>query len=261
MLLACLAAGSAAQTAQAAPPPSCPVPGHWQAETPTKPQQNVRFALGQATSLDGRFRYCEYHQILEDNRYRVDYEQEGKRFAEKTLHFHGLAWQPDSDQTDSRTQEKRQVIRENSASQGVQEANVTLAVNYQASSKAKRLATALPLTPTTVIDAGFNRFIQHHWRDLTEGKTLTLDFISPVHQRAIPLRAMAIPNTDCAITTNDMALCVKVEAAATWVRWFVDPLWLAYNAKQQLSVFQGAVNITDAKGKSLEARIDYRYFE
>lgn len=205
------------------------------------------YAEGRAVDpASGELVYCEYHlPAADDGRRVLYYSAAGHRIAEKTLRGIDSSL-PEVKQNDFRHGEQRKITR----------AGTQLSLQYRESGKAALESERLPLREVEVADAGFDHFVREHWGDLVAGEPVRFDFASPVHGRAIALRAQQSP---CPQGQSD-TLCLRVEPAAALLRLFAGELNLVYSlGTRRLQVFEGVVNLLDDRGDNQTLRIRYRY--
>lgn len=201
---------------------------------------------------NGELAYCEYHLPAENDRTRVlYYSPQGFRIAEKTLIASGGDSprnnpRPEVLQRDYRQGEQREIRRRGNRWE----------MRYRAPGSSAWETAALGDGAIDVIDAGFDAFVRRHWDRLVSGQPLAFDFASPLHGRAIELRARRVACRD----SQSGRLCFRVDLAQPLLRFFAGDLYLEYGAdSRRLLFFEGVVNLLDSRAESQRLQIDYRY--
>ena len=117
-----------------------------------------------------------------------------------------------------------------------------------------RQESSRPLSPPAdgVIDAGFDAAVRKHWRTLTSGEALRLQFLLPSRQRFFPVRVQRVSST----TWNGIPaeqLRMKLDA---WFGFAVPAVNLVYAREdRRLLEFAGTGNLRDARGGYPQVRI------
>lgn len=107
---------------------------------------------------------------------------------------------------------------------------------------------------STVIDAGFHRFILADWDNLTRGKTIRIKFLQIDKARLVPLKIKAA-NCDTPDTT-----CFKITFDNFLLQGVVPNIFIKYETdSKQLVRYTGIGPITKMNGKSLAVDILYEY--
>lgn len=196
--------------------------------------------------------YCEYYLPSAQNRIRVLYfTADGQRFAEKTLLDHsgksrGGTTVPEVVQRDFRHGEIREVRRERGQ----------WLMRYRKSTHTDWKTARYGLAGIDVVDAGFDVYVREHWSVLVRGDTLAFKFASPLHGRAIRLRARKLTCKNA----RPEAVCIRVDVAQPLLRLFAGNLDLVYDgASRNLLWFEGVVNILDSEARTQRLRIYYQY--
>ncbi|UHQ55493.1 hypothetical protein [Microbulbifer sp. YPW16] len=210
-------------------------------------------ALGLARDpRNNNLAYCEYYLPTRDNRTRVlYYNPQGHRIAEKTLITPSgqkprNAPRPEVVQQDYRHGEERIVRRRGDQWE----------MRYRESDTAGWEIDVIDAGELDVIDAGFDPFVRNNWDRLSAGDAVEFNFASPLHGRAVKLRARKV---DCR-GEEQGNLCLRVDLAQALLRMFAGDLYLVYGTEQrQLRQFEGIVNLLDDQGESQKLRIDYFY--
>ncbi|SHE72740.1 hypothetical protein SAMN04487965_0522 [Microbulbifer donghaiensis] len=200
----------------------------------------------------GALMYCEYFLPTENQSTRVlYYSPQGFRIAEKIL-FTGETEparnspRPEVLQRDYRLGEEREVRNRDGQWQ----------MRYRASAAADWESALVGQTTIDVIDAGFDAFVRKNWESLLAGDRLEFNFASPIHGRAIALRARKV---NCRGNETGK-VCLRVDLAQPLLRFFAGDLYLEYSAdSRRLQFFEGVVNLLDEQGQNQRLQIDYRY--
>lgn len=207
-------------------------------------------------------RYCEYFLPQESGKIRVVYYtpegREGQKIAEKWISGDVASTGvlqtsvPEVLQEDFRHGELRQVTQSDAGWQ----------LRYRRDHRSKFDDASFRLDELEVIDAGFDPYVRKHWNQLVAGETVQFRFASPVHGRAIKLRARAV---SCAAAGAD--LCLQVELAQAFLRWIAGgEIYLEYSRSPEakpgvprLTRFNGVSNLLDDAGEPQQVQIDYFY--
>ncbi|GAA5442417.1 hypothetical protein Misp06_00591 [Microbulbifer sp. NBRC 101763] len=196
--------------------------------------------------------YCEYYLPAENGQVQVLYfSAQGQLFAKKTLldhtgNPHGGTTMPEVIQTDLRHGEVREVRRE----QG------QWLMRYRKSGQTGWKSVMRERESIDVVDAGFDVYVREHWQALVRGDVLKFNFASPMHGRAIKLRARKV-----ACNQNQLEnTCIRVDVAQPLLRLFAGDLDLVYDkVSRKLLRFEGVVNILDSRAQSQRLKIFYQY--
>jgi len=107
----------------------------------------------------------------------------------------------------------------------------------------------------TVVDAGFNNFIQTFWDSLQTGTKLSVNFAVPSKLDTYGFRVYR----DGATTVNGRpAVRVKCDIDNFIIRLFLDPITLTYDEEaKRLVSYEGISNISNEKGENYFVRITY----
>ena len=115
-----------------------------------------------------------------------------------------------------------------------------------------------------VVDAGFDKAIRSQWDGLSRGEKRRFSFAAPPNLRTFTLVVQKVNQTDClgqSYNANEQ-VCLLVKSSSTFLNWFIKPIVLIYDRNsQRLMRFVGGVNITNDKGKSQRAEINYHYLQ
>lgn len=225
---------------------------------PECPHRHDAKVVGAVSSMDdSEHLYCEYHigQVLTPQEsssgavesWLVLYELEGVVFARKSVLYSQQPYQPQIEQIDNRSGERRVAQRQAD----------TWQIEYRKNEHAKVKTGREKLGSNGVVDAGFNRFVKSNWETLQNGERLVVDFLSIPHRRAIELQ---IARASCALSRPLETVCFRVRVNNAFLRLVTGELNLEYNDKKQLVRFSGVVNIQDNEEDTQKAVAQYAYF-
>ncbi len=208
--------------------------------------------VGIAKAPNGNLLYCELVEQMSPQELKIHYVKDKKIFASKEIRYIVDKTLPSVLQKDYRFGEVRQ------ADATVQ--NITL--HYQANSAKKNHSASLTSKEVDVIDAGFDNFIRLHWEALKSGKTLSINFASMAHLKALPLRISSQPLEKCGADIKKVPSahhCFYVEIDNAFLRMVFGNIKLIYDQQRRLEEFNGVVNILSEKGTNQTAKIHYYY--
>ena len=210
--------------------------------------------VGVAKAPNGNFLYCEFVDQISQHELRIDYVKDKKVFASKELKYATDTTKPSVLQKDFRFGEVRQAE--------VTEEKIKL--YYQESSDKKNSSATIARKDVDVIDAGFDNFVRINWKELQSGKTLSINFASMAHLKALPLRISSQPLEKCGKDVNKTRstyYCFYVEIDNTFLRMLLSDIKLTYDQQQRLEQFNGVVNILSDKESNQTAKIHYYYLQ
>lgn len=209
---------------------------------------------GTAYNLEnGQLVYRELYTGLDENKsVRVDYvTPEGNTFASKTLVYQGEPFQPSFDFEDKRDNEF--------VSAQFQGARLVLAHGMGSSQNEKVVYD----NARTVVDAGFDAYIQLNWDKLIAGKRLKFDFAMPTRLGTLQLEVRKINPAESPVYDADYGrewIYFRIAPAQKIASFFADPINLAYDPNgKYLMRYHGRSNIDDDKGGPQDVRIEYEY--
>jgi hypothetical protein len=207
--------------------------------------------VGVATSLNGSFLYCELVDQPSPQELKVAYVKDKKVFASKALNYTTDPKMPSVFQKDFRFGEIRQA--------DATEQKIIL--HYQGNTSKKNTSASIATIDVDVIDAGFDNFVRIHWDELQSGKTLSINFASIAHLKALPLRVTSQPIEKCRkeATPEKSDYCFYVEIDNAFLRILLGNIKLTYDQQHRLEEFNGVVNILSEKESNQTATIHYYY--
>lgn len=216
--------------------------------------QDNYVTAGSAYNLDNNeLVYRELYTAIDENQsVRVDYvTPDGNTFASKTLAYQGEPFQPSFDFEDTRDKEF------NSAH--FQGARLVLS-NGKGGSKSEKVIYD---NARTVIDAGFDAYIQLNWDKLVAGKRLKFDFAMPTRLSSLQLEVRKVKAADSPLYDVNVGadwIYFRIAPAQKFTALFADPINLAYDPNGKYLVrFHGRSNIDDENGGPQDVRIEYEY--
>jgi len=208
--------------------------------------------VGVAKAPNGNFLYCELVDQVSQHELRIDYVKDKKAFASKELKYSADKTKPSVLQKDFRFGEIRQA----------EVAEEKIKLHYRASSDKKNSSATIARKNVDVIDAGFDNFVRTQWDELQSGKTISINFASIAHLKALPLRISSQPLDKCdrdVNTTPSPNYCFYVEIDNAFLRMLLGNIKLVYDHQRRLEEFNGVVNILSEKKSNQTATIHYYY--
>lgn len=209
---------------------------------------------GSAYSLENNeLVYRELYTDIDENKsVRVDYANpDGQVFASKRLVYQGEPFQPTFDFEDTRDNEF--------ASAQFQGARLVLSHGMNSSQNEKIIYD----NARTVIDAGFDAYIQLNWDKLMAGKRLKFDYAMPANLSSEKLEVRKVKGSDSPVydaTIGREWIYFRIAPAQKFSALFSDPINLAYDPNgRYLMRFHGRSNIDDDRGGPQDVRIEYEY--
>ncbi|MEO5561654.1 MAG: hypothetical protein ABIR10_18450 [Dokdonella sp.] len=209
----------------------------------------IEHYVGTAYDLSGRALYTESHWISETQGQRellVLFQcPDGRPFARKQVRATGLAQAPSFTLDDARTGYEEGVRERGGGSREV----FVRAVEEQSEKSAL-------LTPSRslVVDAGFDSFMREHWDALATGAPQHLDFLVPSRLRTYPFTLSLV---DDELMDGKPVRRFRLELD-TWYAFAIPPISFAYATDSKtIREYQGASNVRDQNGKTLNVRIEF----
>lgn len=197
--------------------------------------------------------YREFYSPLDENRVvTVTYTRpDGTTFATKKLTYSGEIHQPEFEMHDTRDDEK--------ISARFESGRLVLSHSLNFSTNEKTIMD----NASTVIDAGFDAFIQKNWGKITSGKKVQFDFAMPTRSEAVKLVVQEVPSgKSLAYNYKDPKgwRYFSITPAHKFHAIFAKPIHLAYSPNDKyLMRYLGRSNLDDDKGKQWDVRIEYEY--
>ena len=209
---------------------------------------SVYHSVGIARSeANNQIRYIEHHQYFEDGRHHIRYfDPSLNLIAYKKLSYTDSPQQPTIEQRDLTT-------------------NVTVQIKPTAKSVQQVITKdgeiksfSLPLSASTVIDAGFDAFIRSEWDELIRSSKPTLfDFAIAGREMTIVMRVKPLLNGSRE-TSSETGFIVEPK---NWlIRQLVPEIRLHYNGQKRLSRYEGFSNIAPAKGEKRGVSITFQHY-
>lgn len=208
--------------------------------------QADRAYVGLATDIEHGTPMYEEHHLLRGRAERlVMYRcHDGAAFARKHVRYGANLLAPEFELDDVRFGYREGVQREGDA--------LTAYVRRDSRSDVERAAVAV--TPSLVIDAGFDELVRLHWDALQRGDSVRLDFLVPSRGRTYGFSVKRIGARD-----------IEGEAASVFrlgldgvLGWFAPDIEVAYrDTDRRLMQFEGLTNIRENRDDSFAARIAF----
>ena len=200
-------------------------------------QQDI---IGVARDVDAQVQYIEHHQYLESGEHQINYySPELTLLVQKKLSYPGLPHHPNIVQSDLLNEiEITMQSQENTLSVKREEDQETNSWNFD-------------LTPNVIVDAGFDRYIQNAWTELSPSVTQTMKFAVAGQSRLIEMKISDIGYE------RDYRVFV-IEPKNWLVRLVVPQIRLEYSAQKQLVRYEGLSNIRTSKGEK-NGVVDIRF--
>lgn len=209
---------------------------------------------GNAYNLDtNELVYREFYTAIDENKaVRVDYvTPEGSTFASKTLVYEGEPFQPSFSFKDTRDNQFVGARFEG--------ARLVLTEGMDGAKNEKAILD----NARTVIDAGFDAYIQLNWDKLVAGKSLKFDFAMPNRLSSVELELRQIKGFESPVYEAGFGsawIYFRITPAKKFISLFADPIHLAYDPNgKYLMRFYGRSNIDDDRGGPQDVRIEYEY--
>ncbi len=124
---------------------------------------------------------------------------------------------------------------------------------YRASEATGYESARLSIQTNTVIDAGFDAYIQHVWPRLEKQESVPFEFFAPLK---LSRYSFAIQ-----LTSQRQGVC-QIEMSLKWwlVDWFLAPVSLEYDCStRRLLRYQGITNLRDTNHDQYSADIHYQW--
>lgn len=211
------------------------------AAAPASAAAPAQYIEGTALRLPERsVAYHERHRI-EGERHRIDYRApDGNAIAQQTLDYACSDSAPAFEQRDLRSGRRIGARWEDGT-------YVLLRADQTRREEAD---------PRLVASSGFDRFVRTHWERLAAGEELRVRFALPARLQVLALR---ITREYDAAPEDPVRYWFEIVPQRAWLRLFVDPILLGYDAERRLRVYRGISNLSDADGSALEVEIRYEY--
>lgn len=195
--------------------------------------------VGSAYARDGStLLYREIHLVDGAHQTVLFQCPDGKAFARKQLRDDGFPIQPDFEFKDGRTGYEEGVRREGNNR-----------IAYVREPGGEATTHTLPNEPDAVIDAGFDAYVRAHWNDVTKDG-VSVPFLVPRRGRFYPVKVAASESSE-----GMRRISMKLDA---WYGFAAPVITVTYaEANHQLRRYEGPATIRNAKGKSIDVRIEF----
>ncbi len=216
-----------------------------QAETLNAPHSYA----GNAYALDDHrllFREVHYLNASATDRRIVVYQcPDGSVFARKRVHVGGDAQTPDFELDDARLGYR----------EGVRQGDKGREVFVRRSTDQVENVQPLPSEKDSVIDAGFDTFVQRHWQELQHGDSVSIPFLVPSRMRFFEFKVKRI--VEPSVGHGEMLIRLALDS---WYSFALPHIDVSYDiATRQLLRFEGLLNIRSADGKNINARVEFPF--
>jgi hypothetical protein len=214
-----------------------------QAETPAMPHSYA----GNVYALDDhRLLFREVHYLnasLTNQRIAIYQCPDGSVFARKHVRAGGDAQAPDFELDDARLGYR----------EGVRQGSKGREVFVQRSAEQQENVQPLPSEKDSVIDAGFDTFVQRHWQELQHGDSVSIPFLVPSRMRFYEFKVKRI--FEPLVDHDEMLIRLAMDS---WYSFALPHIDVSYDiVTRQLLRFEGLSNIRGADGKNLNARVEF----
>ena len=195
--------------------------------------------------------YSERHtETLVDGRVVTDHvryvDTQGRVFGEKRLDFSGNPYVPSFDLEDRRHGHLESVRRVSPT-----EIEVRYRERYADTVSEARLT----LPPDSVVDAGFDRFIERNWEELTAGETRTYPFLVPSRLEFLGFR---IRRSDDGADPAEVRFAIEIDSLL--LRLLVPAMEVVYDrGTRRLLRYDGVSNLLDGNGENERVVIEFEY--
>lgn len=216
-----------------------------QAETLNAPHSYA----GNAYALDDhRLLFREVHYLnasATDQRIVVYQCPDGSVFARKRVRVGGDAQTPDFELDDARLGYR----------EGVRQGDKGREVFVRRSTDQVENVQPLPSEKDSVIDAGFDTFVQRHWQELQHGDSVSIPFLVPSRMRFFEFKVKRI--VEPSVGHGEMLIRLALDS---WYSFALPHIDVSYDiATRQLLRFEGLLNIRSADGKNINARVEFPF--
>ena len=208
-----------------------------------------RHYTGVAYAVDtDQVRYREEHWLFDDHGVRtrlVLYRcAAGQPFAKKTMRYPEAAWAPDFGMRDNRDGYR----------EGATRAQATWNVYVKRGADSRLETARLPERTDTVVDAGFDDYVQAHWSTLLGERDLAAAFLMPGQLDYVNVKLqLAGP----AVHNGAAAQRFRMRLDS-WLGAIAPSVSLVYTeADHRLVQFVGPSNIRDGDGKRQRVRVEF----
>ncbi len=203
---------------------------------------------GTARNLSGKLIYREFHRFS-PTEHRVDYQTaNGEWLAHKSINYDKIAGVVSFDlyYPDTRRRER------------VTSANGEITVNIR--SRQKDINHQLAYRAGDVVDAGFDALVRDQWTTLVAGKPVRTRFLLFRRGRWMDMTIAKTGNKYCQEKyQGSVDYCLSIKPTTLLLRMVVPELLLAYNNKQQLSMYFGPTNLEFEENEPGSLVITYQY--
>jgi hypothetical protein len=211
----------------------------------------TRVFVGVATDMNqGKRLYAEEHEALYENgkpvRLTTTYRNDLKSvIATRVVDFSRHAFTPDFRLENLRT----------GYLEGAENVDGGIRLYVRRAANEPTEEKLLSVSQPTVVDAGFNSFVQTYWDSLMAGKKLYFNFAVPSRLESYGFRLYKESETS---VNGKRAVIVKCDIDNFFLRFLVKPIILKYDVEStRLLTYEGISNISDDKGDNYLVRIAF----
>jgi hypothetical protein len=208
--------------------------------------QADRGYVGLATDIErGTPMYEEHHLLRGTSERLVLYRcPDGTAFARKHVRYGASALAPEFELVDVRFGYR----------EGVQREGNSLSAYVQRDARSEVERGVLVVTPSLVVDAGFDELVRLHWDSLQRGDAVRFDFLVPSRRRSYAFSVKRIGARDI---EGQPASVLRLGLDGVF-GWFTPGLEVGYrDSDRRLMQFVGLTNLRENRDDSFDARIDF----
>lgn len=208
-----------------------------------------RHYTGVAYAADtDQVRYREEHWLFDDHGVQtrlVLYRcPAGQPFAKKTMHYLETAWAPEFEMRDNRDGYR----------EGATRAHAAWNVYVKRDADSRMETAMLHERPLTVVDAGFDDYVQTHWSSLQSDRDVPAAFLLPGQLAYVNVK---LRRAGSAVRNGVAAQRFRI-SLDSWLGAIAPSVSLIYTeAEHRLVEFVGPSNIRDGHGKRQRVRVEF----
>jgi hypothetical protein len=181
---------------------------------------------------------------------RVRYtDSKGHVFGDKRVDFRKAPYLPEFQLTDERSGHVEALLHT---------AVGTIEVRFRGRSDSELRTVRLDTSRDAVADAGFDRFIESHWDELTSGTTLVRRFLVPSRLEFMDWRIQRVDVGKVPADPGTVHFALEIDSA--FLRIVVPSVIVVYDREsRRLLRYEGLSNLRDNSGDNHTVRIDFEY--
>jgi len=176
--------------------------------------------------------------------------QDGKPLARKNLNFEQYPYKPDYVFNDERT----------GYEEGAKVESQVIVVHYRDSTHAPLCQKSIQVPEPCIINGGVGIFIKQNWEKLMAGNRLAINMVIPARldYYGFVVYGDVTKTLPIGETGGRETKAIVVAPTSSILKFLISPIVIYYDVKTLRMIrYQGIVNLTDAKGRSLRVKIDY----